>query len=114
RMVELGLRLLGGGRSGDARRRGGGLGRAALGVLVDRVQHGETGRGGRRRGRRGLLGRGGRRRGRLLLRRGGRRLLLWRSETTRRVLVRLGRRTGSRLLRVAVPAGLRRGGGALR
>jgi hypothetical protein len=112
-MVELRLRgrrrygsgLFGGGRRGDARRRGGGLGRAALGVLVDRVQHGEAGRGGRRLGRCVLLGCGGRRR--------GRGVLLGRSEAPRGVLARRGC-TGSSLLGVAVPAGRRRGGGARR
>ncbi|WP_234324020.1 hypothetical protein, partial [Streptomyces sp. NRRL S-481] len=67
--------LFGGLRGRDARRRGGGLGRTALGVLADRAQHGEA-RGGGRLGRRVLL---------------GRRL------TTRRVLARRGR-SGSRLL----------------
>ncbi|OAH10707.1 hypothetical protein STSP_59460 [Streptomyces jeddahensis] len=91
-MVELGHRLLGRrrlrcGLFGHTGRRGSGLGRVALGVLVDRPQYGEAGRGGR-------LGR------RLLLR-------LRLSETARRFVARLGR-AGCGLLRVAVPAGCRR------
>ncbi|MCX4457220.1 hypothetical protein [Streptomyces sp. NBC_01719] len=90
-MVELGHRLLGGGPFGGAGCRGSSLGRDALGVLVDRPQHGEAGRGGRL----------------------GRRLLLRLSVTARRVLARLGR-ARSRLLGVAVPAGCRRAAGRLR